>query len=80
MRTDEAFISSLVADYGVVAIPMYEFYPDDAHRRNARAGYDQLRLSFCFNESLGEQRRRDLREAVAAFCRAALAVSGLAAS
>lgn len=80
VRTDEAFIGSLVADYGVVVIPMYEFYPDDAHRRNARAGYDQLRLSFCFNESLGEQRRRDLREAVAAFCRAVLAVSGLAPS
>jgi hypothetical protein len=42
---------------------MYDFYPRDARERDPRAGLDQLRLSFCFSESTGEQRRRDLREA-----------------
>jgi (S)-3,5-dihydroxyphenylglycine transaminase len=77
VRTDDSCISTLVADYGVVAIPMYDFYPSDAHARDAGAGYDQLRLSFCFNESLGAQRRKDLSDAVAAFCRAAKRLSGL---
>ncbi len=77
VRTDETLVSRLVSDYGVVTIPMYEFYPDDARRRNANAGYDQLRLSFCFNESVGEQRRRDLRQAVAAFCTGAKALAGV---
>jgi DNA-binding transcriptional MocR family regulator len=77
IRTDDNFIEQLVADHGVVAIPMYDFYPADAKGRNPEAGLNQLRLSFCFNESLGEARRRDLREAVRAFCTAALSVSGL---
>jgi len=77
IRTDDDFIEQLVADHGVVAIPMYDFYPADAKARNPEAGLNQLRLSFCFNESLGEARRRDLREAVRAFCTAALSVSGL---
>ena len=68
--------SMLVADYGVVVIPMYDFYPEDVHGRNTRAGFDQVRLSFCFNEAKGQQRRDDLKDAVAAFCNAALAVSG----
>ncbi|MCP5179079.1 MAG: aminotransferase class I/II-fold pyridoxal phosphate-dependent enzyme [Pseudomonadales bacterium] len=74
VRTDEAFTEALVAKYGVVAIPMADFYPRDARQRNPRAGLDQLRLSFCFSESVGDDRRRDLTEAVAAFCRAAKAV------
>lgn len=75
--TDEAFIARLVSDYGVVAIPMYAFYPDDARGRNPRAGLDQLRLSFCFTESTGAQRRQDMIEAVTAFCDAARIECGL---
>jgi DNA-binding transcriptional MocR family regulator len=77
VRTDDAFVSRLVAEHGVVVIPMYDFYPPDARERNPRAGYDQLRLSFCFSESTGEQRRRDLAEAVDAFCAAARQEEGL---
>jgi len=79
VSTDDAFIARLVSEYGVVAIPMYDFYPLDARKRNPRAGLDQLRLSFCFSESTGEQRRADLREAVAAFARAARIESGIGA-
>jgi DNA-binding transcriptional MocR family regulator len=77
VRTDDAFVSDLVANHGVVVIPMYDFYPADARARNPDAGYDQLRLSFCFTESTGEQRRRDLEESVVAFCRAARAICGV---
>ena len=70
VTTDDAFIEQLVADYGVVVIPMYDFYPPDAKQRNPRAGLNQLRISFCFSESTGEQRRKDMRTAVAAFCQA----------
>jgi DNA-binding transcriptional MocR family regulator len=77
VRTDDAFVQNLVADHGVVVIPMYDFYPRDARQRNPNAGLSELRLSFCFSESIGEQRRRDLREAVAAFGAAARAVAGL---
>ncbi len=80
VTTDDAFIARLVSQYGVVAIPMYDFYPADARKRDPRAGLDQLRLSFCFSESVGAQRRADLREAVAAFGHAARAESGIAAS
>ncbi|HKI74950.1 MAG TPA: pyridoxal phosphate-dependent aminotransferase [Pseudomonadales bacterium] len=77
VTTDEAFIARLVSEYGIVAIPMNAFYPEDARRRNPRAGLDQLRLSFCFSESTGEARRRDMTEAVTAFCHAARIESGL---
>ena len=77
VTTDDAFIESLVAEYGVVVIPMYDFYPEDARVRNPGAGLDQLRLSFCFSESTGEQRRRDMQEAMQAFCSAAMAAAGL---
>lgn len=77
VRTDDAFVGRLVAEHGVVVIPMYDFYPADARERNPAAGYDQLRLSFCFSESMGEQRRRDLASAVDAFCSAARAVAGV---
>jgi DNA-binding transcriptional MocR family regulator len=76
VTTDDAFIARLVSEHGVVAIPMYDFYPPDARARNPRAGLDELRLSFCFSESTGAERRRDLREAVAAFCAAARTESG----
>jgi DNA-binding transcriptional MocR family regulator len=77
VRTDDDFINDMVANYGLVVIPMYDFYPPDARARNANAGYDQLRISFCFSESRGDQRRKDLTEAVETFCRAVKAVSGL---
>lgn len=77
VRTDDEFIAKLVSEYGVVVIPMYDFYPDDARERNPGVGYDELRLSFCFTESQGEQRRRDMREAVAAFCAAAKREAGV---
>jgi DNA-binding transcriptional MocR family regulator len=80
VTTDDAFIARLVSQYGVVAIPMYDFYPPDARKRDPRAGLDQLRLSFCFSESVGAQRKTDLREAVAAFAHAARAESGIAAT
>ena len=72
ISTDDEFVSELVANYGVVVIPMYDFYPQDAKQRNPRAGLNQLRLSFCFSESIGEQRRQDMRDAVNAFCDAVL--------
>lgn len=77
VRTDDTFVSNLVAEHGVVVIPMYDFYPADARARDPDVGFDQLRLSFCFSESQGELRRRDLAEAVAAFCRAARLAEGL---
>ena len=30
LRTDDEFIEQLVANYGLVVIPMYDFYPPDA--------------------------------------------------
>ena len=77
VRTDDDFINNMVAEYGLVVIPMYDFYPQDARARNPDVGYDQLRLSFCFSESVGEQRRKDLSESVAAFCVAAKKIAGL---
>lgn len=77
VRTDDAFINALVANHGIVVIPMYDFYPRDARERDPNAGYDQLRLSFCFSDSQGAQRRADLREAVAAFGAAARAAAGV---
>ena len=78
VHTDDDFITRMVSEYGVVVIPMYDFYPKDARRRNPNVGYDQLRLSFCFSESTGEQRRKDLAEAVAAFCEAVKIETGIA--
>ena len=77
VRTDDDFVRQMVADHGVVVIPMYDFYPPDARARDPQAGFDQLRLSFCFSESTGAQRRRDLEEAVAAFCAAVKKMNGL---
>ena len=77
VTTDDAFISRLVSEHGVVAIPLYAFYPPDARKRRPRAGMDQLRLSFCFTESTGKQRVRDMTESVRAFCHAARIEAGL---
>ena len=77
ITTDDAFIESFVAQYGIVVIPMYDFYPADAKERDPRAGLDQLRLSFCFSESVGDERRRDLTAAVAAFCSAVKELAGI---
>ncbi|MCY4129770.1 MAG: aminotransferase class I/II-fold pyridoxal phosphate-dependent enzyme [Gammaproteobacteria bacterium] len=70
IHVNDVFTNGLVEKYGVVVVPMYGFYPDDFLKRSPNAGYDKLRLSFCFTESTGDDRRRDLHEAVAAFCRA----------
>ena len=75
--TDDAFIQTFVERYGVVVVPMYDFYPDDARVRNGRAGLNQLRLSFCFSESTGLARRLELTEAVRAFGQAVKAESGI---
>ena len=75
--TDDAFIQKFVERYGVVVVPMYDFYPDDARERNGRAGLNQLRLSFCFSESTGPSRRLELTEAVRAFGQAVKAESGI---
>ena len=75
--TDDEFVARLIAKYGVVVIPMYDFYPPDARERNPRAGLDELRLSFCFTERTGRARVEDLGAAVEAFARAVRAESGL---
>ncbi|MEE9255314.1 MAG: PLP-dependent aminotransferase family protein [Pseudomonadales bacterium] len=77
VRTDDEFVARLVSEHGVVVIPMYDFYPVDARRRDPNAGFNQLRLSFCFSESEGAERIRDLTEAVKTFCHAARVESGL---
>ena len=78
IRADDEFIDMLTSEYGVVVVPMYDFYPSDARERNPNAGFNQLRISFCFSESTGDERRRDLREAVEAFSTAMLKLTGLA--
>ena len=77
VRTDDAMIENMVMEHGLVVIPMYDFYPKDARERDPGAGMNQLRLSFCFSESAGQQRRDDMREAVEAFCHAAKALVGI---
>lgn len=74
--TDQNFTNELVANHGVVVIPMFGFYPDDARERDPRAGLNQVRLSFCFNEQTGEGRRVALREAANAFADAVLQIEG----
>ena len=74
--TDDDFIEWMVSEHGLVTIPMYDFYPDDARRRNPKVGLNQLRLSFSFSESRGEDRRDDMAKAVATFCGVALQLVG----
>ena len=77
IRTDDEFVQLLVSKYGVVVIPMYDFYPVDARQRDPEVGFNQLRISFCFSESSGDARRREMTDAVDAFCQAVKAESGL---
>ena len=70
VRIDDQFANHLVESYGVVVVPMYGFYPDDALARSTSSGYNEIRLSFCFTESEGQQRRDDLHAATDAFCKA----------
>jgi uncharacterized short protein YbdD (DUF466 family) len=70
-------IERMVMDHGLVVIPMYDFYPLDARKRDPGAGMNQLRLSFCFSESSGQQRRDDMREAVEAFSQAVKLLVGI---
>ena len=72
--TNDDFVSWLVSEHGIVVIPMFDFYPKDASLRNPQAGLSELRLSFCFTESFGNDRRRDLSEAINAFCKAVLSI------
>jgi len=76
-KTDQAFIERLVLEYGVVTIPMFGFFPADAFERNPNAGFDQIRLSFSYNEGFGEGRRSAIRKAVKAFAHAVRVESGL---
>jgi DNA-binding transcriptional MocR family regulator len=70
LRTDQQFIEKLVAKYGIVTIPMFGFYPNDAKQRDPAIGLNQLRLSFSYNETIGQERRDDLTQAVYAFANA----------
>ena len=72
--TDDVFVNWLVSEYGIVVIPMFDFYPEDARLRNPQAGLSELRLSFCFSESFGDDRRRDLADSIKAFCDAILRI------
>ena len=65
---DNEFALRLVENYGVVIVPMYDFYPDDARGRNPRAGFDEMRVSFCFTEGGADKRRKELESAVDQFC------------
>ena len=49
VETNQDFVEHLIGNYGVVTIPMFGFYPNDAKRRNPKVGLNQLRLSFSFN-------------------------------
>jgi len=77
IRTDEDMVAKLVSEYGVVVVPMAEFYPADAHQRCPGVGLNQIRLSFCFSESAPGKRADDMREAVLTFCKAVKKLSGI---
>ncbi len=79
VRTDQAFIERLVAEHGVVTIPMFGFYSPDARRRDPNVGLDQLRLSFSYSPSTGAARVRELEDAIAAYGRAVRSLAGLPA-
>ena len=70
VKTDAEFVERLVGEYGVVTIPMFGFYPEDAKQRNPDVGLDQIRLSFSFNEHVGQARRAAMAKAVKAFANA----------
>ncbi|MFH1465731.1 MAG: pyridoxal phosphate-dependent aminotransferase [Pseudomonadota bacterium] len=75
--TDAAFVERLVAEFGVVVIPMFGFYSADARARDPGVGLDQVRLSFCYSPSTGAARVREISAAVEAFGRAIRSLSGL---
>ncbi len=77
VRADETTVANLVSEFGVVVVPMAEFYPADAQQRCAGAGLNQIRLSFCFSESAPGKRADDMRSAVSTFCVAAKKLSGI---
>jgi aspartate/methionine/tyrosine aminotransferase len=77
LECNAAFSQRLVAEYGVVTIPTFSFYPRDARTRNPKAGLDQLRLSFCYSEGCGEARRNQLDAATRAFAQALRTECGL---
>jgi 2-aminoadipate transaminase len=79
VRTDAAFVERLVAEHGVVVIPMFGFYSADARARDPGIGLDQVRLSFCFSVGVGAARVREITAAVAAFGRAVRQIYGLPA-
>jgi len=79
VRTDAAFVENLVAEYGVVTIPMFGFYSVDARERDPDVGLNQIRLSFSYSTGVGEQRVAELEAAVAAFGRAVREIYGLPA-
>ncbi|BFM11455.1 hypothetical protein R50072_16080 [Simiduia litorea] len=67
---DSDLTDKLVAEYGVVTIPTFSFYPEDARARDKSAGLNQLRLSFCYSEGIGERRKQQLQAATLAFAKA----------
>jgi len=79
IKTDQAFVERLIAEHGVVTIPMFGFYPRDAKERNPDSGLDELRLSFSYNEGIGQTRREQLEAAVRAFANAVRVECGLPA-
>jgi DNA-binding transcriptional MocR family regulator len=79
VRTDPAFVERLVAEYGVVTIPMFGFYSSDARQRDPEVGLDQIRLSFSYSTGVGQARVDELEAAVRAFGGAVRAIYGLPA-
>ena len=67
VTTDDAFISRLVSEYGVVAIPMYDFYPADARRAIRAPASISCGCRSASAKASARSARTDLREAVAAF-------------
>ncbi len=77
VRTDAAFVERLVAEYGVVTIPMFGFYSVDARERDPDVGLNQIRLSFSYSTGVGPARVAEIEAAVAAFGRAVRDIYGL---
>lgn len=77
VRTDAAFVERLVAEYGVVTIPMFGFYSADAKRRDPDVGLNQIRLSFSYSTGVGAARVAEMEAAVTAYGRAVRSIYGL---
>ncbi len=76
-RTDGAFVERLVAEHGVVTIPMFGFYSADAKQRDPDVGLNQIRLSFSYSTGVGEARVKEMQAAVSAYGRAVRSLYGL---